>query len=451
VVDSESGKIIDTNPEVERLFGYEKSNLLSKDFSSLFSTIKSSDIDDEPIKFYDSVANSQEFISAKGQAIYVDLSVNPVSWLGTDAILVICRDVHERKAVQDEIERRKKELDIILRSIGDGVIALDSSQKIIFCNSKACDFFAVDIGNEIYISDIITHCKNQEQILNDISKNEYFSGLEVEVEYPLPRTLSITGTYFEIKDFSIKGEILAIRDITHEKEIARMKSDFVSNISHELKTPLTSIIGFIGTILHNSTMDSATRENFLNIIHDESIRLLKLIEKVLNISRIEAGKIYYSMKKINIFDVVNNIKNLLLQEAAKKSIILNINIFDNIPSFTADADAISRVIRNLCENAIKYSAVQTNVSLDISKQENQIAIKISDEGRGIPAENLNKIFDKFYRVYNSNTSVPGTGVGLYIVKEIVEYHRGTINVESKLGKGSVFSVFLPVDNGGHNE
>lgn len=452
VVDTENAKIIDTNPEVERLFGYEKSDLLGKHFSFLFDTNTPETVSDKKnIEFYDSVANSQEFMRADGQRVYIDLTVNPVSWSGIDAILVSCRDVCERKLAQDEIQRRKKELSIILQSIGDGIIAVDSASKIIFFNSKACDFFAIDIEIGANISDVIKYCKNQEQLLLDINKNEFFSGLEVEVEYPLPRTLSIIGNSFNSKDSSMNGKIFAIRNITREKEIVKMKDDFVANISLELRSPLTAIIGFTSTILNNSMMDDTTRESFLNIIQAESRRLLEMVEKVLNISGIETGKLYYSMKKLNISRMIDNIKDRILQEASKKSVNLEFQIAKKLPSLIADEEAISRVILNLCENAIKYSADQTHIRVDIGQQDNQILIQVSDNGIGISPENLGKIFDKFYRIHNSITTVPGIGIGLYIAKKIVERHHGTIQVQSEVDKGSVFSVFLPIDYGGFNE
>jgi len=242
------------------------------------------------------------------------------------------------------------------------------------------------------------------------------------------------------------GIILIVRAVIHESEISRLKSEFVSNVSHELKTPLALIRMFGETLDSGIVTDEAKRRQFYRIIRKESERLTHLINNVLDFSRMDAGGKEYNFREADIVDVV---KSSL--EAYKFQISDNgFNIESNLPgesiNLKIDTDAISQVLLNLLNNAVKYSDKEKYIGVKVSKNSELAMISVTDHGVGISKEELKKIFEKFYRVSTVRTKeTPGSGLGLTLAKHIVEAHGGTIEVISEVGKGSRFTIRLPLD------
>ena len=239
----------------------------------------------------------------------------------------------EKKKAQKELRQSKKRLDIVLHSIGDGVIVIDEKQKIMIINRKAQELLGFD--NELQIDDMLEkalrNCReNGEVLLNAIDQKE-FSKLELEVEFPLPRILSVTGTTFLDVDGKSAGKVYILRDVTKEKEIDRMKTDFVSSVSHELRTPLTSILGFSTTILKRRNIPEKTKYEFIEIIQKESKRLSRLIEDVLSISKIESGKISYEFKRFSLKSVLEDVYDIYGPLAEKRKLQMVLEIEDDLP------------------------------------------------------------------------------------------------------------------------
>ncbi len=243
----------------------------------------------------------------------------------------------------------------------------------------------------------------------------------------------------------------SMRDVTVRKraekallESDRMKSDFVSSVSHELRTPLASILGFSSTILRDKKMDAEVKEEFINIIYQESQRLSKLIEDILNISRIESGRVTYKLSKIIFEPIVTEIIEVHKIQADEKGIQI-IKKFSNEPSeIFADPDAMKQVLSNLYGNAIKFTPDGGQIITKLYKENAHTIFELSDTGIGIPAQEQKKIFDKFYRVYRPGLEIKGTGLGLSIVKEILDAHNINIEIHSEENKGSTFRLFFPV-------
>jgi len=233
------------------------------------------------------------------------------------------------------------------------------------------------------------------------------------------------------------------RDITQKKEIEKMKSDFVSHVSHELRSPLASIKGFTATILTDKEMEPATREEFLGIIDNESDRLTRLIENLLDISKIESGSVKMEFQYSDIVEMVNLAASNIKPLADKK----HIGIEKNFPAFLSivhcDRDKIYQVIMNLLSNAVKFTPDNGLIKLFIEDKHNEVKVQFSDNGVGIPEMSIRKIFDKFYRAGNSQDKIIGTGLGLSIAKEIIKSHHGKIWVESEQGKSTDFYFTLP--------
>jgi len=227
------------------------------------------------------------------------------------------------------------------------------------------------------------------------------------------------------------------------KELDQRKSAFVANVSHELKSPLAIIKGFLVLILDGAVGEiNSKQRNCLEIGKRNIERLIRLVTDLLDISKIEAGKMEMRRENFDIAVLVNEILVDYEKELAKKQISLKKDIQENIGAIWADRDKISEVVINLLNNAVKYTTAGGEVGIKLISKENELYFEISDTGPGIPEEYKDKIFDKFERI--TTEKMEGTGLGLPIAKDIVELHKGKIWVESEAGKGSVFKVKLPV-------
>ncbi|MFZ5516249.1 MAG: response regulator [Candidatus Zhuqueibacterota bacterium] len=231
-------------------------------------------------------------------------------------------------------------------------------------------------------------------------------------------------------------------------ENSRLKSDFVSSVSHELRTPLASILGFSSTILRDKEMGEDIRNEFLKIIHDESLRLSNLIENVLSISRIESRTVAYTPKPIQLDQIVKEVYDTQKIQCDARGITFEYTIENHVPTITADRDAIKRALLNLVSNAVKFSQVNGFVKIALTRNGEYAALEVEDHGLGIPEKDLSRIFQKFYRVDRPGMEIQGTGLGLPIVKDIIEYHKGKIEVTSAEGKGTRFTILLPLDEAG---
>jgi len=228
------------------------------------------------------------------------------------------------------------------------------------------------------------------------------------------------------------------------RKINQAKSDFLSTAAHELKTPLTSIKAIAITLLNNPDEEVNTRAEFLSLIDSEVDRLTRLINNILNLSKIEAGKIDWDMREISISDAIKTSIINTNPLSVKKRIKVNVNQPDNLPHIIGDQDKLIQVITNLLSNAIKFTPEEGEIEIRVKERhqpEHLIQVSVSDTGIGIPEGEIDKIFDKFKQA--SNTDPSGTGLGLTICKEIIEHHSGKIWAESKLGMGSTFHFTLP--------
>jgi len=252
-------------------------------------------------------------------------------------------------------------------------------------------------------------------------------------------------TEIAITPTSIVGErrILAvIRDITERKEMELMKESMLSNISHELRTPLSAMLGFLEFVIDNKVEDAQLKD-YHTIMHKEAERLNEMITNFLDMQRLKAKLHEYNFKPLVVKALIEEVAAIFASPSAKHSIIVNAP--SSLPPISGDKELLHQVISNLLSNAIKYSPEGSEVILDARAEDNNVTLWVKDEGIGIPAESLEKIFDTFYRVEDTNKRrIAGTGLGLALVKEIVHAHNGEVWVESTLGQGSTFYISLPV-------
>jgi len=265
------------------------------------------------------------------------------------------------------------------------------------------------------------------------------------------RTVSFTASVLRDDNGNPSKVVGTMRDISQRKEAEKVlqanvsiKTNFVSNVSHELRTPMASILGFAGTILRDKDMPDETKMDFVRIINDEAKRLTRLIENVLDISRMEAGAVNYKLEPTSLEEVICEVIGSQSVLAGKKGLDLIDKVEKNLPPVMAASDAMNQMAVNLISNAIKFTEIPGTVEVALFLNEGHLIFEVRDTGLGIPEADLPRILDKFYRVERAKREDQGTGIGLAIVKEIIERHKAKLEIESKVGEGTTFRVIIPV-------
>lgn len=348
----------------------------------------------------------------------------------------------------DEITEEKNKIKAILSSMDEGVIATDKTGSVLLINPVVENMFHI-YNDESIGKNIIEIIRNYELdlLIKWALEKEEPVTYELPFLVPEPRTFRLHLTPLKKND-KIVGLVAILRDITELRRLEKMRTQFVANVSHELRTPLTSIKGFVETLLDGAIENPKTANNFLRIINDETERLSRLINDVLSLSSIESKQTEINKKPLHLGELISNVVAMLKPLAQNKDIDLTLSLDKSLPIIEADKDMMGQVIINLTENAIKYTPQGGRVHINAELLPNGIRIQVNDTGIGIPEKSLPRIFERFYRVDKARSrEMGGTGLGLAIVKHIVEVHKGVINVESQINKGSTFTVTLPIDNG----
>ncbi|MDD5730894.1 MAG: ATP-binding protein, partial [Candidatus Omnitrophica bacterium] len=343
----------------------------------------------------------------------------------------------------------KSKMKIMVERMSEGVVMLDEKDELVIINPVARDMLGY--YEKILSTEVLLKCMSGFGLLSSIEEIKTGENAAWSKEYhldsPYTRTIRIEAVY--IRDVSGKplGISMALRDVTKEREIDQMKNEFVSLVSHELRTPMAAIKGSTDNILDGITgeLNPVQKESLL-IIKRNIDRLNRLISDLLDISRIEAGKILLNKKSIDIAALINEAAGLFQESAKEKNLTLSVSFANGLPWIEADPDKITQVITNLLGNALKFTPAGGKITVNASKNTDCVTIEVKDSGLGVPQDELTKIFDKFYQVKSQDGQVKakGTGLGLPISKGIVEKHGGKIWAESELGRGSKFSFTLPL-------
>jgi signal transduction histidine kinase len=278
-----------------------------------------------------------------------------------------------------------------------------------------------------------------------------FPGLKVDMPPLAPNAADQTlqrafwaAALVIVLSLTLFGGYLLWRDVNREMRIAALRSQFVSSVSHELKTPLTAIRMFAET-LQLDRVDPTTRAEYLDTIVNETERLTRLLNNVLDFSKIEEGRKAYRREAASLADVVRIAARAMAYPLEQHGFVLRVEVDDSLPPVNVDADALEQAILNLLTNAMKYSGSGRTIDLRLTRAGREAIISVRDEGIGIPLVDQARIFEKFYRISTpENQRIPGTGLGLTLVDHIVKAHDGSVQVESAPGRGSVFSIHLPL-------
>lgn len=359
----------------------------------------------------------------------------------------------------DTLTFERNKLEAILLSITDGVLVADNDGETVIINESACEMLDVQnrevmLGRKIteYTADDGERCFDP--VIVDFQKFLKAGDPETFI-----RSVEIGGRTLRVIISSIKdtegvslGFVMIMRDITREMEIDRMKTQFISNVSHELRTPVTTIKSYVDTIVnHGDELDEETYKEFMETIHFETERLKRMVNDILDFSRLEAPEYKMEMDYQDVTPLINLTVQSIKMLAEQKHLNVSTAIESNLPKIYMNSDSIERVLRNLLGNAIKYTPEGGRIKVRAEVVENgqELEISVEDTGVGIPEEHLPRIWDRFYRVENKVHTVKGTGLGLHLVKVAVEeHHHGAVFVKSQVGKGSVFGFRLPLVPGG---
>ena len=333
-----------------------------------------------------------------------------------------------------EQKRQKDELYSIISSLSEGLIIVDRDFKIILANNSFTKLLGIN-NNEItgkFIYEVIKSPELLTLIKNTFEKM-YSNTIEIDHN---STSLYINSSYNKTND----AVVLLLYDISRIKNLEIYKRDLILNISHELKTPLTAIIGFSDT-LYEDTEDE-TRRRYISIIKDHASRLMSIINDLTTLSSLERGMHLELSDSVNINELIEEVLPIYVSECNKKNLALNTE-FVELPDITCDRGRIQQAIINLIDNAIRYTD-RGEIRIITGESDDYVRITVEDTGIGIPESSLNRIFERFYVVDKSRSrKTGGTGLGLSIVKHIVERHNGQILVESKPGQGSRFTILLP--------
>lgn len=346
----------------------------------------------------------------------------------------------ELKDKLNDVSSQKNQIETILRHMTDGIIAFNMKKQIILINPEAKKLLNIR-PEDITFEDVFSKFKldiNMEKIIYLENWTSTEQRVEVEDKY-----INIFFAPFKNQDDRPDGVIAVVQDITEHVKLDNMRKEFVADVSHELKTPITSIMGYADTLLEGE-YDKETQDKFLNVIASEARRMAKLVTDLLTLSRYDNNKNKTQKENFDLGDLVKKCQDKLAIEIKKKNHKVNCFVTADVPPVYADKYDIERVVLNILTNSIKYTKEGGEIKIYVGFVYNDAYIKVFDNGIGIPEEDLSRIFERFYRVDKARTrEMGGTGLGLSIAKEILDKNGGSIDIKSVVGQGTEVVIKIP--------
>ncbi|MGA7854393.1 MAG: ATP-binding protein [Candidatus Acidiferrales bacterium] len=344
----------------------------------------------------------------------------------------------------------------ILRSMVEGVAVIDAQERLVFYNRAFSEIFNVS-GASAEGRALIEIVRNSELLALIRKALRGDEGLQSDIVMGITQTQSFSATAAPVKALEASaadrgpaekpsGAVVVLHDVTELRRLERVRQDFVANVSHEFKTPLTAIQGFAETLLAGALDDPSNNRRFLEIIRNHAIRLARLTNDLLKLARIEAGKLEVEYFTVGLMELIEACAETTLLKASRKDIALEIEVPPKLPAVRGDATLLRDVLQNLLDNAIQYTPQGGHIRVTADAGDRDAVISVADTGIGIPLADQERIFERFYRVDAARSrEAGGTGLGLSIAKHIVEAHGGKLWVESAVGQGSRFSFSIPLD------
>jgi two-component system phosphate regulon sensor histidine kinase PhoR len=344
-----------------------------------------------------------------------------------------------------EMMQDKMELEAMLSSMVEGVMVIGRDERIMLFNAPVYEMLELrsreTIGKaywEVIRNDEINTLLKEAMTEKKSLKKEITIISPEETQFLMQVSAILTP------QDRLSGIVAVFHDITELKKLARLRSEFVANVSHEFKTPLTSIKGFVETLRDGAVKDKEKAEKFLGIIQKHTEQLEELVNDLLSLSALESKEVPLNFEISPLEPLIQTTINLHKNQIDQRKLHVSVEIPEGLPSLSLDPVKINEVFSNLLNNAIKFTPPGGEININASQNGEFVRIDFTDSGIGIESQNFGRIFERFYRVDKGRSrDMGGTGLGLAIVKHIVQSHNGKISVESEFGKGSTFSVFLP--------
>ena len=344
------------------------------------------------------------------------------------------------------LSRERNRSSAILRSMVEGVAVIDSQERLVFCNRAFSEIWNLESA-AIEGRPMIEAVRNSDLLglIRRALRGEEGLRSDITLGIVQHRSFSATATPVQSLEGAAAGDkpsgaVVVLHDVTELRRLERVRHDFVANVSHEFKTPLTAIQGFAETLLSGALEDPRNNRRFLEIIRDHATRLAVLTDDLLKLARIEAGKLEVQFGPVQLAEVIERCAETAQLKANRKQITLEIEVPPNLPAVHGDASLLRDVVQNLLDNAIQYTPEGGRVRVIATAGPREAVVTVDDTGMGIPLAEQERIFERFYRVDVARSrEAGGTGLGLSIAKHIVEAHGGRLWVESEVGRGSKFS------------
>ena len=370
-----------------------------------------------------------------GHAVYASI-MKPVN----RTIQALAEDIEDRVR---EAGAKNQELAAVFNSMIEGVILVDKTGRIVSINPPIEKIFGVS-GKEVEGKIFLEAIRNNDayEVINSVLTKAMPLSVELSLVLPVRGIFEVNAVPI-FDDNAASGCLAVIHDITEIRRLEIVRSDFVANVSHELKTPLTSIKGFVETLLEGALEDKENNRQFLEIIQDHAQRLDNLVNDLLSLSHLESKEIALKKESFNLRQLVDGVILGFASQLKKKNIVIKNDLPADI-FITADRNRIEQVATNLIDNAIKFNKEKGSIRIFADESGGKVKITVEDFGIGIPDKDIPRIFERFYRVDKARSRrLGGTGLGLSIVKHIIELHGGNSGVESIEGLGSKFWFILP--------
>jgi two-component system phosphate regulon sensor histidine kinase PhoR len=351
-------------------------------------------------------------------------------------------------------DAQRRQSETMIHGISDAVIVTDAFDEVMLANPAAAAIFGFDVAKVARTPVTQLMGEKAARLAADIAdmRQNPTRTTRRSAEYTLdvegqPRAFSVTLSCVQDNTEQLSGVVTVLHDRTRENEISKMKTEFVSHVSHELRTPLSSIKAYAELLVDGEAADEKARVEFYHIIQAEAERLSRLIDNILNISRIESGMIKVNKKAVSLNGILKRVMEVAMPQSREKKITLCDQIAPVFFMTEADADMIYQAALNLVGNAIKYTKEggRVEVCLQADEEKGELVLLVNDTGVGIPADAMKHLFEKFFRVEKNKSMARGSGLGLNLTRQIIEsIHRGRMIVRSEEGKGSTFGFALPI-------
>ncbi|WP_432823698.1 ATP-binding protein [Trichloromonas sp.] len=472
VVFDGAGIIESLNPVAERLFAGAAATLVGRTIEEL---IPGSEAVARAVTLGDAgeqkgeMLGTLEGVRLDGSRFPVNLSVGEMPWGGKTRFVGLVHDLSIRRGIEQQLrdtvarlEELYRETDLarsevraILDATSEAMLLVSPAGELLALNRSFEQFFKVSEG-DILGNTFAALLPEMERMFDDSPGYRKFRGALhgsgrgeftdiLSQHWPRRREHELFSTVVRDTEGGRLGRLFVFRDVTRERELDRMKSEFVSLVSHELRTPLTSISGYVEMLLDGDAGELQDEQaDFLGIVQRNTDRLTALINDLLDVSRIEAGRIEMKPTPLDLAQIIRNAAESLRPAIEAKGQSLSLDLPANLPVVEGDPNRVVQVMVNLLSNACKYTPAGGRIGVSALREPGKLSIEVSDTGIGLSRKEQARLFTKFYRADNATTrEVGGTGLGLWITRSLVELHGGTISVRSAPGAGSTFSVRLP--------